>query len=89
MNPEIFNRLPECFNFDISEETNDNDIQIYDAFESYLKFKNKRDINVNDITNFINFLKSLQTQSIITFDVSQLKKHNASNGYSRKNLFFC
>jgi len=48
LNPEIFNRLPECFNFDISEETNDNDIQIYDAFESYLKFKNKKDINVND-----------------------------------------
>jgi len=73
LNPEIFNRLPECFNFDISEETNDNDIQIYDAFESYLKFKNKKDINVNDITNFINFLKSLQKQAIITFDVSQLK----------------
>ena len=69
VNPDIFNRIPECFDFNFSGQEEDCDTEILDAFNAYLKAENKTDLNVNDVNNFILFLRSLKAQGLINCDI--------------------
>jgi len=69
LNTDIFNRIPECFDFNISGSEEECDTEILDAFNAYLTSENKTDLNVNDANNFILFLRSLKTQGILNCEV--------------------
>tara|TARA_B100001093_G_scaffold387158_1_gene373133 strand:+ start:5781 stop:7547 length:1767 start_codon:yes stop_codon:yes gene_type:complete len=69
LNADIFNRVPSCFDFNISGNEEECDTEILDAFNAYLKSENKTDLNLNDANKFILFLRSLKTQGILNCEV--------------------
>ena len=88
LNTDIFDRVPSCFDFNISGNEEECDTEILDAFNAYLKSENKTDLNLNDANKFILFLRSLKTQGILNCEVGANPTFMLPTNPSQDKIYF-
>lgn len=88
LNTDIFDRVPSCFDFNISGNEEECDTEILDAFNAYLKSENKTDLNLNDANKFILFLRSLKTQGILNCEVGANPNFMLPTNPSQDKIYF-